>query len=125
MVHVTFVDWEGSRRTVEIAAGLSVMEGGLRHRIAGLDGDCGGACACATCHVHVAPEWVERLPPPSALELAMLKMAVAPDATSRLACQIKLRPELDGLTVRTPKSQYEDDGLGEFRASLIHVKTQK
>lgn len=106
MVHVTYIDDEGTHRTIEIAEGLSVMEGALRHHIPGIDGDCGGACACATCHVYVEPEWRAKMPAPNALELEMLKMAVMPDESSRLACQIKLTPALEGLVVRTPKSQY-------------------
>lgn len=106
MVHVTYIDYEGERRTIDVMEGLSVMEGALRHHIPGIDGDCGGACACATCHVYVEPEWIERLNPPTPLELEMLKMAVAPNQTSRLACQIKVSPALEGLTVRTPKFQY-------------------
>lgn len=106
VVHVTYIDHEGVHRTVEIAEGLSVMEGALRHHIPGIDGDCGGACACATCHIYVEPEWRAKLPAPNPLELEMLKMAVMPDENSRLACQIKLTRGLEGLVVRTPKSQY-------------------
>ena len=106
MARVTYVEHGGMRRTVDVADGLSVMEGALRHRIPGIDGDCGGACACATCHVYVEPECSSRLAPPTALEEGMLKLALNPDARSRLACQIKLTPELDGLTVQTPESQY-------------------
>ena len=106
MPHITFVDFQGERRTVEVADGLSVMEGALRHSIPGIDGDCGGACACATCHIHIDPAWMPRLPPASELEAAMLTLANDADAFSRLACQVKMTPELDGLVVSTPKSQY-------------------
>lgn len=106
MTQVTFIEHDGTRRTVDIADGLSVMEGALRHHVPGIEGDCGGACACATCHVYVDPAWVGRLAPPNELEKAMLVMAVEPDETSRLCCQIKVTPALDGLVVRTPKSQY-------------------
>ena len=106
MVHVTYIEHNGTERTVDVPEGLSVMEGALRHRIPGIDGDCGGACACATCHVYVDPAWLGRLTPPNALEQNMLKMALEPNETSRLACQIKVSQALDGLVVRTPESQY-------------------
>ncbi|MBS0274702.1 MAG: 2Fe-2S iron-sulfur cluster binding domain-containing protein [Proteobacteria bacterium] len=106
MVQVTYIDHESISRTVEVPEGLSVMEGALRHRIPGIEGDCGGACACATCHVYVAPEWLDRLEPPSPLETGMLTMAVEPNAQSRLSCQIVVTPELEGLTIKTPEYQY-------------------
>lgn len=106
MTHITFVEHDGTRRTVDIADGLSLMEGALRHHVPGIDGDCGGACACATCHVYVDEAWYPRLTPPNALEQEMLKMALEPNGFSRLCCQIKVAPGLDGLVVTTPKSQY-------------------
>lgn len=106
MVHIVFIDHEGQRRDADVREGLSLMEGAIAHRIPGIDGDCGGACACATCHVYVDPAWVNRLSPPSELETGMLTMAVDPQPNSRLACQITAKPELEGLTVRTPISQY-------------------
>lgn len=106
MPHITFVDYEGVQRTVEIAEGLSVMEAAQRHCIPGIEGDCGGACACATCHIHVDPAWIARLEPPSELESAMLTLANEVDEFSRLACQIKVTRDLDGLVVRTPETQY-------------------
>jgi len=106
MVQIVFIDSEGRRRDAQVSEGLSLMEGALANRIPGIDGDCGGACACATCHVYVEPEWLARLEPPSELEINMLKMAVEPKPNSRLACQITATPALEGLTVRTPISQY-------------------
>lgn len=106
MPRVTYVDHHGVRRTVEVAQGLSVMEGAVGHRIPGIDGDCGGACACATCHVYVDLAWINRLQPPNELEKGMLTMAVEPDERSRLGCQLKVTAALDGLIVTTPKSQY-------------------
>ncbi|HKD23997.1 MAG TPA: 2Fe-2S iron-sulfur cluster-binding protein [Rhizomicrobium sp.] len=106
MPHVTYIEHSGARRTVEVANGLSVMEGAVGHGVPGIDGDCGGACACATCHVYVDPSWAECIPPASELEMGMLEMAVEPTAFSRLACQIRVAPALDGLVVTTPKSQY-------------------
>ena len=106
MVQVTYIEDNGTKRVVEVPAGLSVTEGALRYRIPGIDGDCGGGCACATCHVYVDPAWAGRLAGPDPLEQLMLKTAIAPNERSRLSCQIKLTSELDGLVVRTPKSQY-------------------
>jgi len=106
MAKVTYIEHNGTKRTVDVPEGLSVMEGALKFNIPEIDGDCGGACACATCHVYVAPEWVDRLPPIKELERNMLKFANEPNETSRLSCQIKVTPELDGLTVTTPVSQY-------------------
>jgi 2Fe-2S ferredoxin len=106
MVQITYIDFKNTSRTVDVPEGLSVMEGALHHHIPGIEGDCGGACACATCHVFVEPEWMQRLAPPSQLETNMLKMAVGPTAKSRLSCQIKVTPALEGLTVTTPESQY-------------------
>ena len=106
MVQIVYVDHEGTRREVDVKEGLSVMEGAVRHVIPGIEGDCGGAGACATCHVHVEPRWLDKLTPPNELERGMLEMAVEPDETSRLACQIEVTKELEGLTVHTPISQY-------------------
>ena len=106
MVHITYVDHNNTSRTVDVPEGLSVMEGAVNNHIPGIEGDCGGACACATCHVYVDPAWLDRLKPPSQLETNMLKMAVGPNAKSRLSCQIRVKPELEGLTVQTPESQY-------------------
>lgn len=106
MVHVVYIDTQGTRREVDAPEGLSVMEAAVENNIPGIDGDCGGACACATCHVHVEPDWLAKLEPKSELEEGMLDFAFGVDETSRLSCQIKLSPELDGITVHTPESQY-------------------
>lgn len=106
MIQVNYIEHSGAVRTVEVPEGLSLMEGALKHHIPGIDGDCGGACACATCHVYVAPEWYDRLPPMKELERRMLKFASEPKPNSRLSCQIKASPALNGITVTTPKSQY-------------------
>jgi len=82
------------------------MEAAKRFTIPGIDGDCGGACACATCHVYVAPEWFDRLPPMDELEHDMLDFAYDVQPTSRLSCQIKVDGNLDGLVVRIPARQY-------------------
>jgi len=81
------------------------MEGAVKNLVPGIDADCGGACACATCHVHVDPQWAGVLPPKQDMEETMLDFAQELEPTSRLSCQIKVTPELDGLVVRMPKSQ--------------------
>ena len=106
MVHVVYVDTEGKRREVDAPEGYSVMEAAVDNGIPGIDGDCGGACACATCHVHVAPEWLAKLAPMGELEQGMLDFAFGVDEASRLSCQIKLTSVLDGIVVHTPESQY-------------------
>jgi 2Fe-2S ferredoxin len=106
MPRVTYIEHNGVRHEIDVPVGHTVMEGAVNRMVPGIDGDCGGACACATCHVHVAPEWTAKLAPASELERDMLGFAQAPDANSRLACQITVTPDLDGLVVRMPESQY-------------------
>ena len=106
MVHVTYIDHANTSRTVDAPQGVSLMDAALRYGIPGIEGDCGGACACGTCHVYVEPPWLERLDPPTQLETQMLETVVHPNERSRLACQIIVTPELEGLTVRTPEFQY-------------------
>ncbi|MGH6829407.1 MAG: 2Fe-2S iron-sulfur cluster-binding protein [Rhizomicrobium sp.] len=106
MPKVTFIQPDGSRQTVEIALGWSVMEGAVRDNVPGIDADCGGACACATCHVYVEQAWLARLPPKSEMEEAMLDFAPAPKSNSRLSCQLRVTSGLDGLVVRIPPSQH-------------------
>ena len=106
MAKITYVETDGTEHRVEVPAGLSVMDGAKRYAIPGIDGDCGGACACATCHVYVDEAWAGRLPPMEELEQAMLDFAFDVQPTSRLSCQIKVDPGLDGLVVHTPARQY-------------------
>ena len=82
------------------------MLAAVNNNVPGIVAECGGACSCATCHVHVDPDWYDRLPPPQDMEKDMLEFAIDPDETSRLSCQISITEELDGLVVRTPESQY-------------------
>jgi 2Fe-2S ferredoxin len=103
---VTFIQPDGKAQTVEIAPGWSVMEGAVKADVAGIDADCGGACACATCHVYVDQAWEKRLPPKAEMEEAMLDFAIAPKPNSRLSCQIRMSSELDGLVVRVPPNQH-------------------
>jgi ferredoxin, 2Fe-2S len=105
MPKITYIEHKGGTRTVEVPSGWTVMEGAVKNRIPGIDADCGGACACATCHVHVDPEWLAKLPPQQDMEVQMLDFAQDVQSNSRLSCQIKVTPALDGLVVRTPKSQ--------------------
>jgi 2Fe-2S ferredoxin len=103
---VTYIEHGGAEHRVDVRTGLSVMEGAKRFTIPGIDGDCGGACACATCHVYVEGGWFERLPPMDELERDMLDFAFDLRPNSRLGCQIKVDESLDGLTVRIPARQY-------------------
>ena len=103
MVKVTYVQPDGAKRTVEMEPGFNVMEGAVRNNIPGIDGDCGGVCSCATCHVHVDPAWIEKTGRVSnEIELAMLDIAENLNDMSRLGCQIELTQDLDGLVVHLP-----------------------
>lgn len=105
MVQLIFESHTGERNRVSAAAGVSLMQAALGSGVGGILGDCGGALACATCHVRIAPEWMEEVGSPSEQEAAMLEMAIDPDETSRLSCQIALTDELDGLRIILPASQ--------------------
>jgi 2Fe-2S ferredoxin len=106
MVRVIYVEHDGKEHVVEVPNGRTVMEGARDNGIPGIEADCGGACACATCHVYVDPVWAERLPPKNATEEHMLDFAYAPDQTrSRLTCQIRMTGALDGLKVFLPEKQ--------------------
>ena len=106
MPRVTYVEYDGTEHTVDVPVGTSVMRGAVDNNIPGIDADCGGECACATCHVYIDPAWQERLGPRNEMECSMLEFAEDVRPTSRLACQIKVTRELDGLVVRTPASQH-------------------
>lgn len=106
MVKITFVQPDGSRSTVEAKPGLTAMEAAKSNAIAGIDAECGGACACATCHVYVAPDWVQRVGKPSSMEEDMLDLAFDVKPESRLSCQIKLDDTLDGLELHVPARQF-------------------
>ena len=106
MPKITFIQPNGAEKTVEIAPGWSVMEGAVKNLVPGIDADCGGACACATCHVYVDPAWVAALPPKSDMEEAMLDFAIAAQPNSRLSCQLRVTSDMDGLVVRVPDSQH-------------------
>ena len=102
---VTFVEEDGTVKTLGAETGQSLMQAGKDAGVAGILADCSGACACATCHVYVAPEWAEKLPKTSPMESDMLDFAIDPRPTSRLSCQISLTPELDGIVIETPLRQ--------------------
>jgi ferredoxin, 2Fe-2S len=106
MPKITYIEFNGAEHVVDVKAGLSVMEGAIKNNVPGIDADCGGACACATCHVYVDPAWSDRTGAPSAMEESMLDFAENVQDTSRLSCQIKVSDELDGLIVRMPESQH-------------------
>ena len=106
MAKVTYIEHDGTEHAVDVPDGLSVMEGAVRYTIPGIDGDCGGACACATCHVYIGDGWFEKLTPMNELERDMLDFAFDVKENSRLACQIRVTPALDCLVVRTPARQY-------------------
>ena len=105
MAKITYIQFDGTETAVEVKAGLSVMEGAIKNNIPGIDADCGGACACATCHVYVDEAWREKTGTPSAMEESMLDFAEDVRPESRLSCQIKVTDALDGLVVRLPESQ--------------------
>jgi ferredoxin, 2Fe-2S len=103
---ITFIQPDGSQQTVEAPIGWSVMEAAVKALVPGIDADCGGACACATCHVYVDPAWLAALPPKAEMEETMLDFAQAAAPNSRLSCQVRVTSELDGLIVRVPVAQH-------------------
>ncbi len=105
MVKVTFIDAEGTARSVEAEIGSTLMETAVRNGVPGIEAECGGACACATCHVYVDETWREATGEPASMEEDMLDFAFDVRPNSRLSCQIRIRAELDGLTVHTPARQ--------------------
>ena len=106
MAKITYIEFDGTEHPVEVKNGLSVMEGAIKNNVPGIDADCGGACACATCHVHVDEAWRDKVGGPSAMEESMLDFAEGVQPDSRLSCQIKVTDALDGLIVRMPESQH-------------------
>ncbi|MDH3264736.1 MAG: 2Fe-2S iron-sulfur cluster-binding protein [Paracoccaceae bacterium] len=106
MAKITYIEHDGTEHAVEVANGLTVMEGARDNGIPGIEADCGGACACSTCHVYVHADWVGRLPPREGMEEDMLDFAYEPDPVrSRLTCQLKVTDALDGLVVQMPEKQ--------------------
>ena len=105
MPKITYIEHEGKSHTIDVANGLSVMEGAVQNNIPGIDADCGGSCACATCHVYVDEKWFIKLPKKDSAEEDMLDMAFEPKKFSRLSCQLTVTNELDGLVVKMPSKQ--------------------
>ena len=106
MAKITYIEHNGTEHVVDVANGLTVMEGARDNNIPGIEADCGGACACSTCHVYVDADWVEKLPAKDDMEDDMLDFAFEADAArSRLTCQVKVTDALDGLIVHMPEKQ--------------------
>ena len=105
MPKITYIENSEKTHTIEVSNGLSVMEGAIQNDIPGIDADCGGAMACATCHVYVKEEWFNKLPKKDDGEEDMLDMAYESNKFSRLSCQIIVSDDLDGLTVNLPEKQ--------------------
>ena len=105
MVKINFVDHNGETRSVDVDVGATVMEAAIRNAIPGIDAECGGACACATCHVYVDEAWRERVGDPTPMEEDMLDFGYDIKPSSRLSCQIKVTEELEGLSLSTPERQ--------------------
>ena len=106
MPRIIYIEHGGAAHAVEAKAGLSVMEAAVKHGVPGIDADCGGACACATCHVYLDAGWLAKVGARTAMEASMLDFAEGADDNSRLACQIRIVDDLDGLVVRLPQSQH-------------------
>ena len=105
MAKITYVENNGKSHTVDVAEGLTVMEGAVQNNIPGIDADCGGGMACATCHVYVKDEWFDKINKKSEGEDDMIDQAYEPKKNSRLSCQILVSPEIDGLEVHLPVKQ--------------------
>jgi|TARA_B100000700_G_scaffold244191_1_gene272294 2Fe-2S ferredoxin len=105
MPKITYIDNQENSKTVEVENGLSVMEGAIQNNIPGIDADCGGSMACATCHVYVQEKWLDKLPKAEDAEIDMIDMAYEPKKNSRLSCQLIVSDNLEGLVVKTPEKQ--------------------
>ena len=105
MPKITFVTADGTRTDVDAAEGSTVMENAIKNMVQGIEAECGGACACATCHVYVDDKWFDKIPKAEDAEVDMIDMAFEPKKNSRLSCQIIVSDELDGLEVTTPEKQ--------------------
>ena len=106
MPKITFIDFQGNRSDVDAKLGYSLMEAAVINDVDGIDADCGGACACATCHVYIDQAWVEKTGTADELEAEMLEVAEGVKPNSRLSCQIKVTDQMDGMEVHMPESQY-------------------
>ena len=105
MVEINFIDHKSERHQVQATVGMTVMEAAVQNRVPGIDAECGGACACATCHVYIEPDWQEAVGPAERMEEDMLDFAFDVRPNSRLSCQIKVTEALNGLVLHTPERQ--------------------
>ena len=105
MSKITYKDFKGNSKTIDVENGLSIMEGAIQNDIPGIDADCGGAMACATCHDYVEEEWFDKIPKAEEAEVDMIDMAHEPKKNSRLSCQIIVTDKLEGLVIKTPEKQ--------------------
>ena len=105
MSKITYTDNKGNSKTIEVENGLTVMEGAIQNDIPGIDADCGGSMACATCHVYVEEKWLDKIPKAEEAEVDMIDMAHEPKKNSRLSCQIIVTDKLEGLVIKTPEKQ--------------------
>ena len=105
MTKINYITHDNQTYSVDVQNGLTAMEGAVQNDIPGIDADCGGGMACATCHVYVNDEWFDKLPPKEDGEEDMLDMAFEPNKNSRLSCQIIISDELDGLVINIPEKQ--------------------
>ncbi len=105
MAKITYIEHSGKSHTIEVQNGLTVMEGAIQNNVPGIDADCGGSMACATCHVYVKEEWFNKLPKKEDGEEDMLDMAYEPKKNSRLSCQLTVSEELEGFVVQLPEKQ--------------------
>ena len=103
---IKFIELDGTTRVIDVTSGTTIMQAARDNEIAGIEAECGGACACATCHCYIEDGWLDRLEPRSDVEAGMLDCVVEPAPNSRLGCQVTLTDALSGITVRIPKSQY-------------------
>ena len=106
MAKIRYIEFNGEEHTLDVQNGLTVMEGAIKNKVPGIDADCGGACACATCHVYVQKEWLSKLPSKEDTEEDMLDFAFEIKENSRLSCQLIVTDELDGLVVDLPEKQF-------------------
>tara|TARA_Y100001935_G_C17092896_1_gene402060 strand:+ start:246 stop:566 length:321 start_codon:yes stop_codon:yes gene_type:complete len=105
MPKITYIESNGNKKTIEVSNGLTVMEGAVQNNVPGIDADCGGGMACATCHVYVNDEWFNKIPKAEDGEQDMIDMAYEPKKNSRLSCQLIVSDDLEGLVVTTPSKQ--------------------
>jgi ferredoxin, 2Fe-2S len=105
MPQIKYVEHNGIEHQIDVPIGWSLMEGAVKNGIPGIDGDCGGSCACATCHVFLDAYWSTKVPPKAEMEATMLEFGMESAQSGRLSCQIKVTADLEGMTVEMPKTQ--------------------